>query len=208
MTICTPACQSPATDTLLFADLKQASEGWLISGDLAGWSAMTLRDRRQWMERLFDFLARRELDFSAENLRLFFHGLQKGTDARSRKPMRPARVKHVHSLLSAFCAWCVAEGLLATHLMRRVPAPIMRDDPALPFASEEIDALLRVAAASRAGEGARTPTPFLQAAPVVPVGGLACLRRLDRMTATGRGPGGRAHDCWAIWATERHRCRQ
>jgi len=125
--------------------LKEAVSGWLLSGEIAGWSPKTLDDRRIWMGRVREFLEARELVFDVNGLRAYFAAYQRGADGRSMRPPRPASVKHVHSLLSAFGSWCVEEGLLDSNPMKRIPAPTLRDDGIEPYADEELNALLRAA---------------------------------------------------------------
>src|SRR5688572_9268251 len=97
-----PACKSPESSFSTGSVVKNAATGWLISGEIQGWSRRTIDDRRAWIDRLVEFLNSRELDFSLDSLRLYFLALGQGNEGRCRKPLRPASVKHVHSLLSAF----------------------------------------------------------------------------------------------------------
>lgn len=148
---CNPASQSSDRAGLPFPDYLHACRGWLIHGEINRWSPRTLEDRRVWVDRLSEFLQSRELDFSVDALRLYFLALGQGNDGRSRKPLRPASLKHVHSLLSALGAWCIEEGLLAANPMKRVPSPRIEDDRQKQFADNELLRLLDAARNSRNG---------------------------------------------------------
>lgn len=146
---CTPALQAPATVEVGMKQLRSFAEGWLLHGEIAGWAPRTISDRRSWIERFCAHLEDRGHCFTVDSLRAFFIALQRGLDDRSRKPLRPASVKHVHSLVTAFASWCVMEGLLTASPMRRIPAPIVRDDKVRTFTDEEFRAILEAAKRSR-----------------------------------------------------------
>jgi len=141
--------QASTTVEVTVRELRSFAEGWLLHGEIAGWSARTLSDRRWWVERLGAHLQNTDLLFGAEGLRAFMVALQRGIESRSKKPLRPTSLKHVHSLLTAFCAWCQAEGLLGMNPMARIPVPIIRDDKIRTFTDEEIRAIFDAARRSR-----------------------------------------------------------
>jgi integrase len=130
--------------------LIDACAGWLLYGDLEGWSQRTIGDRREWLTRLHDFFATRELDFDTNGLRAFFLALQKGDPtARCHKPLKPGSVKHAHTMLKALSAWLVEEGFITENPMRRVPAPILRDDGIDAYADEDLTRILAAARLTR-----------------------------------------------------------
>jgi len=144
--------ESGTAGTLALAGLKQAVNGWLIAGSVEGWSDRTRTERRWWMDRLAQFLQYHELDFSTDSIRAFLMALQQGTELRCRGPLRPGSVATAHRLLRAFCQWLVDEEMLPAHLMKRVPAPINRDDTARPYTEDEVMRLLDAARATRNGK--------------------------------------------------------
>ena len=150
---CYPAWQasesSDSTPTLTAHQYSTACQGWLISGEIQGWSRRTIDDRRIWVDRLGDFLVARDQDFSVDSLRIYFLALGKGSDGRCRGPLRPASVKHVHSLLSAFCSWCIAEGMLSANPMKRIPTPRLPDDRVKQYTDDELVRILQAARSSR-----------------------------------------------------------
>ncbi|NLH99888.1 MAG: tyrosine-type recombinase/integrase [Chthonomonadales bacterium] len=143
---CQSASQVQIPAALVRDSLLRAVQGWLLSGEIAGWSRKTLDDRCIWMGRLRQYLDANDLAFDVNGLRAYFAAYQKGRDGRSVRPPKPASVKHVHSLVSAFGSWCVQEELLEANPMKRIPAPIIRDDGIEPYTDAELNALLRAAA--------------------------------------------------------------
>jgi integrase/recombinase XerD len=143
-----PALQT-AADGLSPQEFCSAVHGWLLSGEIAGWSPRTLNDRRDWMRRLRVFLEDSSVHFDAGGLRAFFVALQRGCAPSSIRVPSRATVKHVHSLVTAFAAWCVEEAVLGTNPMRRIPAPSLRDDGVDPYSDEELARLLGAARKSR-----------------------------------------------------------
>ncbi len=84
---------------LVHDSLMQAVQGWLLSGEIAGWTRKTHDDRNIWMGRLRQYLDANDLAFDVNGLRASFAAYQKGRDGRSVRPPKPASVKHVHSLV-------------------------------------------------------------------------------------------------------------
>lgn len=148
------SCSSESSEvrTLDFASFERALSGWFISGRINGWSERTLTDRQEWMHRLAAFLQARDMPFSTDAIRLWLLALQEGKEERCRKPLRPASLDHVQRLLRAFCQWCVDEGLLSVHAMKRIPPPIVRDDHVRTLTDDQVQALLAAAKKSRNGK--------------------------------------------------------
>jgi hypothetical protein len=73
--------------------LADAAAGWLLHGDLEGWSQRTIDDRREWIVRLREFLDVKDLAFDANGLRVFFLALSRGApEARCRRALKPASI--------------------------------------------------------------------------------------------------------------------
>lgn len=130
---------SDLRDSLDLATFQRACVGWLLHGELQGWTQATRDDRVIWLRRLEAFLRCRDLELSTDALRAFFVALSRGDrDAGCRKRLRPASVKHVHALLKSLGTWLVDEEYVSGHLMRKIPAPILRDDRARTLTDEEL----------------------------------------------------------------------
>jgi len=120
---------------------------------LQGWTQATCNDRVIWLRRLEAFLETCNLDFSTDALRAFLVALTRGERAAGcRKPLRPASVKHVHALLKSLCTWLVDEEYVSGHLMRKIPAPILRDDRAKALTDEELSRVLEATKRGRMPE--------------------------------------------------------
>lgn len=148
----TPDLQNPKAVSLFGPALASAVSGWILHGDLEGWTRRTIEDRRDWMRRMQAFLNARDMGFDVDGMRLFFHALTRGDAAAGcTRKLSPASVKHVHAIVKAFGGWCVREDLLAANPMLRIPAPILRDDGIDPFTDEEMARILHAAANGRHG---------------------------------------------------------
>jgi len=131
-------------------DLQHACRGWLLSGEIEGWSERTRTDRAEWLERFVRFLDDRPFD--PDSCRAFFVALQRGDPAAGcKRSLRPASVKHAHAIIKAFGNWCVEETLLVENPMRRVPPPILGDPGIRPFEDHELLRLLDAAKSGRHG---------------------------------------------------------
>ena len=144
-----PTCRN-SEEALSLSEFSSAVEGWLLHGDIAGWSARTLSDRRTWISRLRAFLDPNSFAFDVHGLRAFFSSYSKGKpEAGCRSVPSAASVCHVHVTVSAFGNWAVSEGILPSNPMKRIPKPRLNNDNVEPLTEAEINRLLRSASKSR-----------------------------------------------------------
>lgn len=191
------ALQEPTPAVLEHASLFRAAQGWLLSGEIAGWSRKTSADRTIWIARIREYLDANDLAFDVNGLRAYFAAYQKGREGRSVRPPRPASVKHVHSLVSAFGSWCVEEGLLDANPMKRIPAPIIRDDGIEPYSDQDLNALLRAAKEGQKNAARNTAILYFLADTAVRASELCAMNLEDVNLAAGTahvrcGKGGKA----------------
>jgi site-specific recombinase XerD len=143
-----PICDFSVSEYRLWA------EEWILDGELRQLSLRTLAERRDLLEKLFWFLDREGRDtLGLKELKAFFHHLNNGhTDPGGRfgnprltAPLRPVSLRGWHIVLSAWFGWMVKEEYLEANLIKRVPAPIVREDIKQPLSGEQLRRLLAAA---------------------------------------------------------------
>lgn len=155
-----PPLQDPTAAAL---DLTRAATRWISDGRAQGWSARTLKDRTQMLERFCWWLEHVESlpttleSLSPTVLRSFLAYLRDpaphgrwGTDHHaSQRETRPSTVQTYYRALRAFSNFLLEEGLLADTPLRNVKTPRVPVDQIGPLTAEQLQTLLGAARAGR-----------------------------------------------------------
>ncbi|MBV9865373.1 MAG: tyrosine-type recombinase/integrase [Abitibacteriaceae bacterium] len=149
----TVADDSQERGKLALRDIESLAEEWLLDCEYRLHSPQTLQTRRVFLTNLCWFLKHRHYQTcGTRELKEFLHYLRHGHEEGGRwgrkhlnKPVRPVTVKDYHVCLSTFFKWLVAEGILPTSPMERIPRPVVRFEEKQPLTPAEVKALFGAA---------------------------------------------------------------
>lgn len=144
-------------------DLRKAAGRWISDGKAQGWSAKTLKNREQMLERFCWWLEHKEElapavgSLNPQTVRAFMAYLREpcpegrwGSDHHATKrETRPSTVSTYYRALRALCGFLAAEGLLEEWPLENVKAPRVPKDRVQPFHPEQVQALLDAARRGR-----------------------------------------------------------
>jgi site-specific recombinase XerD len=139
------------------AALERASEEWLLDCEYRLHSPRTLDTRRIFLKNLRWFLAHRGYEScGTREMKEFFYYLRHGHEEGGRwgrkhlnKPARPDTVKDYWICLNSFFKWLVAEELLGSSPMEKIPKPAVRQEEKQPLSPAQVKALLNAARRSQ-----------------------------------------------------------
>lgn len=150
------------------ADLRRAVQRWLSDGKAQGWSATTLRDRQNAMERLCWWLENEEetsptLDaLTPSRVRSFLAYAREANPTgrfgsnrtTTRREARPATVHAYFRAIRAFGNFCLAEGLIQPEEwpLKNVKAPRVPNDQIQPLSQEQVQGMVNAARSMQAPE--------------------------------------------------------
>lgn len=188
------------------AALTSSVEGWLADGKGGGWSAKTIKDRRQSMARFGWWLQHEaEVDQALETvtpnlIRAFLAytrdpnpvGRFGNNAVISQRAARPATANAYFRILRAFFNFCIAEGWLKETPLKNVKAPKIPKDQIEPFKPDQVQKLLDMARRSQAPER-NVAILFMLVDTGMRIGELCSLTMKDvdrgsgQLTVTGKG---------------------
>lgn len=131
--------------------LSQAIEGFILFKQVAGLSPYSIRNYTLDLRRLLAYF---QLDpplnsITADQLRAFLYAFQTtqlepaGVAPRRARLPSAKTIANLHTTLSSFWTWAVAESYADHHLMREVDTPHPATAIIQPFSREEVQALLK-----------------------------------------------------------------
>lgn len=149
-----------ATDSknLGASDFQRYAQEWLLSSELQQLSKSTVSARRMFVRHVVWFLEYRGYEeCGTSELRQFFHYLRTSHESpegrwgkpNCRKALRPITIKDYYISLKILFDWFVAEEILEINPMAKVERPRAREETKQPLTSEQVEALILAARASK-----------------------------------------------------------
>lgn len=143
-------------NAITVTDLARYTQGWLMTGQIEGYTSRTLTERARFIRLLLWFLNQQEYTHcGAQELRHLLAYVREGppdgsgrwgsSSPRAVAPVRPRTVELWHEQLTALGNWLVLEGAIETNPMARLKAPKVPEDEITPFTDAQLDALYRAA---------------------------------------------------------------
>lgn len=137
-------------------DVRRAAATWIADGKAQGWSAATIRDREQALERFCWWLENEAkcgvglAELSPTRVREFLAYTRDpcptgryGSDRPSaKKEARPATVNAYFRIIRALTNFCLEEGLLHETPLKNVTEPKIPKDQIQPFTDDQVELLL------------------------------------------------------------------
>jgi len=150
--------QLPSTNDppILTVGLQRLIDGWILTNEVSNCSPRTIEKRKLLLSKFLWFLRDREIaEIDRMACRNFLHYVSHGhKEAGGRwgagwtRETKPSTVNSFHGTLRAFFNWYREEEDRDSSPMDKVEPAINRDDQIQPFSDDQVDRLLRAAAAS------------------------------------------------------------
>ena len=149
--------QDNTTSDIWVDDLERLAKDYLLDCDYRMQSPRTIETRRFFIQNLLWFLRNRGFTTCGTiELRQFFAYLQHGHNepggrwgkANYTRPVRPITIKDYYVNLRCLFNWLVADGVLQTSPLDKIPKPKVRVEQVQPFTQEQIEALRKAARSS------------------------------------------------------------
>lgn len=139
----------PVSDTgIPVSQLARYLRGWVLEGEIRGFSERTLKDRREYVRHLLWFVESREFDtFGPDEARRLLahvrngHREPGGRWGTSPVPVKPRTIQLWYVTLAAFQNYLLAEELINAPFLRPRDKPQVQQDDVQPFTPEQIEAL-------------------------------------------------------------------